>query len=119
MMTEEAFADGNMVPVVRVGGTVRRQGLAWSAAARAVLDHLAAVGFAGAPRFLGYDEIGREILSFIPGASGAADLAGIEGDDVLISVATLLRRYHQAMARFEPPAGPVWPRMVQAPAGGP
>jgi hypothetical protein len=34
---------------------------------QALLSHLHAVGFDGAPRPLGIDERGREVLSFIPG----------------------------------------------------
>ena len=33
----------------------------------ALLDHLERVGFSGAPRYLGSDERGREVLSYIPG----------------------------------------------------
>lgn len=118
-MIEERFADGNMAPVVRIGAAVHRSGLAWGAASAAVLRHLEAVGFDGAPRFLGHDESGREILSYIPGVSGAADLTGIAGDDALAGVANLLRRYHDAIATFTPPAAIVWPRMLHAPDRGP
>src|SRR3954454_9334545 len=55
--------------VVRVGDTVRRPQRPTSPATHALLRHLAAVGFAGAPRFLGVDEQGREVLSYIPGTA--------------------------------------------------
>ena len=49
--------------VVRIGDTVRRPQRATSPAIHALLRHLADVGFPGAPRFLGIDEQGREVLS--------------------------------------------------------
>ena len=53
--------------VSRVGDTVRRPWRPTSPATWALLDHLERVGFDGAPRFLGVDDRGREMLSFIPG----------------------------------------------------
>jgi hypothetical protein len=53
--------------VVRVGDTVRRPQRTTSAAAHALLQHLQDVSFDGAPRFLGVDSRGREVLSYIPG----------------------------------------------------
>jgi hypothetical protein len=59
----------NQGQVVRVGDTVRRPQRSRSAATHALLLHLEAVGFEGAPRFLGVDSRGREVLSYIPGAT--------------------------------------------------
>ncbi len=53
--------------VVRVGDTVRRPWRATSPATGALLEHLERVGFDGAPRFLGRDEDGREVLSYVDG----------------------------------------------------
>jgi hypothetical protein len=96
--------------VTRVGNTVRRPRA--SAATWALLDHLERVGFDGAPRFLGVDDRGREMLSFIPGE------AVIEPypewaltDDALVSVAELLQRYHDAVASFDA-GGRTWPDFV-------
>jgi hypothetical protein len=50
--------------VVRVGDTVRRPG---SPFAGLVLKHLERRGFGGAPRWVGRDEAGRDVLSFLPG----------------------------------------------------
>jgi hypothetical protein len=101
--------------VTRVGDSVRRPWRPTSPAVKALLDHLERVGFDGAPRFLGVDDRGRETLSFIPGE------AAIEPyppwaltDDALVSVAELLRRYHDAVASFDP-EGHAWPRSVPAP----
>jgi len=50
-VTEEPLRGGNMTGgVVRVGDTVRRPAAPWTPAVHALLDHLQAVGFRGAPR---------------------------------------------------------------------
>jgi hypothetical protein len=53
--------------VVRVGHTVRRPVNANSDYLHGLLLHLEQCGFEGAPRYLGIDHKGREILSFIEG----------------------------------------------------
>jgi hypothetical protein len=53
--------------VVRVGDTVRRPPGPNSALLREVLVFLERAGFDAGPRFLGYDERGRETLSFVEG----------------------------------------------------
>jgi hypothetical protein len=88
--------------VVRLGDTVRRPRRPTSAATQALLDHLEKVGFSGAPRFLGIDDDGREILSFIPGEAAIEPLpTWALTDDALVGVAELLRRYHDAAASFD------------------
>ena len=62
-MTEEPLHGGDVTTVVKVGDTVRRETGPWSAAVHALLQHFERVGFDGAPRFLGIDERGREILA--------------------------------------------------------
>lgn len=96
---------------VRVGDTVRRAPGPWTPAVHALLRHLEAAGFDGAPRVLGFDEQGREILSFLPGTVvGAARPwpVWVHSDDALRQVAGWLRDYHAAVASFAPSAGAVW-----------
>jgi hypothetical protein len=100
--------------ITRVGDTVRRPARKTSAATRALLDHLERVGFDGAPRHLGTDERGRETLSFVDGEVPIAPYPGWAlRDEALVSVAELLRRYHRAVAAFDP-SGHTWPRAVPA-----
>lgn len=98
--------------VVRVGDTVRRPTYPWSPFVHRLLQHLESVGFAYSPRFLGIDEKGREVLSFIEGICGADGyVEGVErGADAwamvvpevgLARFATLLREYHDAVATFD------------------
>ena len=104
--------------VVRIGDTVRRPLRATSTSTHALLRHLAAVGFAGAPRFLGVDEQGREVLSFVPGdaVTPPYPLSALT-DEALVSVALLLREYHEAVSTFD--AGPfAWPASPPTPCAG-
>jgi len=98
--------------ITRVGETVRRPWRPTSPAARAVLDHLERVGFDGAPRFLGVDDRGREMLSFVPGEAVVEPYpAWALTDEALVSVADLLRRYHDAVASFDA-TGHSWPQPI-------
>jgi hypothetical protein len=99
--------------VTRVGDTVRRPPS--GAASWALLEHLERVGFDAAPRFLGVDDRGREMLSFMPGEAAVEPYGDwVFTDEALVSVAELLRRYHAAVASFDP-AGHAWPDFVPAP----
>ena len=89
--------------VVRVGDTVRRPPGAGSQGVQALLRHLEHVGFDGAPRYLGEDEQGREVLTYIEGQVPIAPYpAWALTDEALAGVADLLRRYHSAVASFDP-----------------
>jgi hypothetical protein len=102
-MDEIPLAGGNVTAgVVRVGDTVRRPSGPWTPAVHGLLGHLERKGFAGAPRALGTDARGREILSFVEGAD----------DDALLRVARLIDDYHAAVADFRPPPDAVWSRIA-------
>ncbi|MDQ4491575.1 phosphotransferase [Sinomonas sp. ASV486] len=106
-MTNEVPLPGGDVTegIVRVGGTVRRPLGPHSPLVHAVLGHLESVGFEGAPRFLGLDDRGREVLTFVEGeVAGRPHPAWLADDARLASVARLLRAYDDAVAGFEPPA---------------
>ena len=66
-MEEQVLAGGKGGGAVRIGNTVRRQVGPWTPAVHALLHYLEEVGFTGAPKALGIDRQGREILSFLAG----------------------------------------------------
>lgn len=102
---EQELAGGtsNHGLVVRVGDTVRRPQTPASPAVHALLRHLERVGFDGAPRLLGTDDQGREVLSFVAGEAATPPYpAWARSDTALASVADLLRRYHAAVEDFDP-----------------
>ena len=104
--------------VVRVGDTVRRPHQPQSLAVASYLDHLEAAGFDAAPRYLGRDRAGRDVLSFLPGeVAGDPPEAWAADGALLASVAGLVARLHAASAGYRPPAGAVWGRdLVRLPA---
>jgi aminoglycoside phosphotransferase (APT) family kinase protein len=100
--------------VVQVGDTVRRP--PEPPGVRALLDWYERVGFDGAPRFLGFDEQGREVLSYVEGEPAFAPVPS--SDAVVAEIGRLLRRAHDAQAGFEPPADAGWDRHVTSLAHG-
>jgi hypothetical protein len=66
---EEPLAGGiaNQGTVVRVRDIVHRPASPFTASIFALREHLKDHGFEGAPRPLGIDEQGREILTFVEG----------------------------------------------------
>jgi hypothetical protein len=100
---EEKLTGGNTHDeVVRIGDTVRRPTGSWTPGVHALLAHLASAGYDGAPRLLGLDERGREVLSFVSGSVVWPDhFSLVESDDALGEVAASIRRYHDAAAGFD------------------
>jgi hypothetical protein len=99
--------------VIRVGDSVLRPAAPCRRATHALLAHLSAVGFDGAPRVLAASAT-TEMLTYIDGDAAVSPLP-VETltDAALVSVARLLSRYHQAVASFDP-AGYRWPRPIPA-----
>ena len=105
---EIPLAGGNVNPgVVRVGDTVRRATTKTSSTVHQLLLHLEEKGFDGSPRFLGIDEKGREILSFLQGETGTPAYIWL-GEKPVIAAAKLLRSYHDATLDFAQNDSMVW-----------
>ncbi|SEG56162.1 Phosphotransferase enzyme family protein [Thermomonospora echinospora] len=95
--------------VVRAGDTVRRPLRAHSPAVHGLLGHLERVGFEGAPRFLGIDELGREVLTWMPGETPGRPMREYAAtEEALRGVARLLRRFHDAVSMYEAPPDAPW-----------
>jgi aminoglycoside phosphotransferase (APT) family kinase protein len=108
--------DARYAPV-RVGDTVRR--IAGSAAVRELLLHLEAVGFQGAPRYLGMDDQGREVLSWVPGDVPLPPYPSwAMTDRALADLGALVRRLHEATASYVPRVTD-WAMDWADPDGGP
>lgn len=98
-MTEIPLTGGHITPeVVRVGETVRRTSQGTSFAVR-VLTHLETVGYAHAPRFLGVDDRGRLVLTFIPGRT--TDHPSQRAAGAYAAGGRMLRGLHEATAGNE------------------
>lgn len=98
---EELLAGGNVSKVFRSGNTVRRDLKSNSNRIHALLNYLESKGFNYAPKYIGTDEKGREILSFIEGEAGNYPLKKyMWSNDVLIEIAKMLRFYHDSVSDF-------------------
>ncbi|HEY6496271.1 MAG TPA: aminoglycoside phosphotransferase family protein [Trebonia sp.] len=108
---EVPLAGGDVTEgVVRAGDTVRRPLGPHSPLVHALLGHLESAGFDGAPRFLGIDAAGREVLSYIDGeVAGRPRPPWIADEARLASVGRLVRAYDDAAASFTPPPGALPP----------
>ncbi len=116
MESEEKLTGGNMTAVSRVGDTVRRGVGPWTKQVHKLLTHLRAKGIQEVPAPIGFDETGREILSFIPGRVGHYPLPeSLRTDEVLTSAARLLRRIHDATTDV----AQIWQSGWQAPTWEP
>ncbi|TDE08194.1 aminoglycoside phosphotransferase family protein [Jiangella asiatica] len=92
---EQPLAGGRVTGgVVRVGDTVRRSASPASRFVARLLSHLAKSGFDGCPQHLGWDQYGRDMLSFVPGYVPPRWQQFT--DDQVDCAAALLRQLHDA-----------------------
>jgi hypothetical protein len=91
---EYPLRGGSVSTVIRVGDTVRRQ--PGRRFVRELLGFLKRSGWGGAPRFLGVDEQGREILTFVDGYVPWQEpgVPAVTAEAGLVRVAELVREFH-------------------------
>jgi hypothetical protein len=103
--------------ITMAGDRVYRPAGWWTPTVHALLEHLHDVGFDRVPKPLGV--VGdQEVLTLIPGESGAAGWAKVVSDSGLRAFAGLLRDYHEAARGFVPPAGANWALSYPRSPGG-
>lgn len=109
---EEQLTGGNTSVVVRVGDTVRREAGPWTPAVHSLLQHFERVGFDGAPRVIGSDDRGREVLGYVAGRVGT--FAPHRLDEAFTTgalcqrIGSWLRAMHDAQVDFEPDPSLPW-----------
>lgn len=119
MSTEERLPAGRSgIEVWRSDKGVHRTTGPWMTTVHAFLRHLEASGFSSAPRVIGTDDSGREVLTFIEGEVLADPTwqpgrptpwpEWAQSEDGLVEAARLLRRLHDASASFAPPSDAIW-----------
>jgi Phosphotransferase enzyme family len=91
---EYSLRGGSVNTVVRAGDTVRRR--PGGPFVHELLDFFERSGWGGAPRFLGLDEQGREILSFVDGYVPWQEpgMPGVTAEASLVRVVELVREFH-------------------------
>jgi hypothetical protein len=98
---EVPLPGGNVGGAVRVGDTVRRNTGPWTPAVHAILGYVAS-RVPHVPRVLGFDDQGREILSYLPGRVVDIDTELLSPGQI-VSVVGWTRRFHDAVAGFHHP----------------
>ena len=110
-MSEETLAGGLTDGAVRIGGVVHKRASPWTPTVHALLRHLEYAGVDGVPRALGFDEQGRQMLTYLPGEVVGDSVpwpAWAYADSTLVQVGRWLRRVHDATVSFVPPADERW-----------
>src|SRR4051812_259822 len=110
-MREVTLSGGNTTGAVLIGDVVHKRASPWTPTVHALLRFLEEAGFAGAPRARGFDDQGREMLTYLPGET-IGDRTPWPGwataDAMLAQVGRWLRRLHDLTADFAPPAPERW-----------
>jgi aminoglycoside phosphotransferase (APT) family kinase protein len=84
---------------VRVGDTVRRGRGERAEFVHQLLRHFERCGWTGAPRLLGVDEQGREVLTFLEGhVAWRSPTDQVDSTESLVRVARLVRQFHDLTA---------------------
>ncbi len=98
---------GAMAGVTRIGRTVHRESGPWSPAVHELLAYLKSVRFKGVPNVKGYDNRGREVLTYVDGRGVPVD-DEVVLDEVLVGAVTWLREYHDVVDGFRPEGIRTW-----------
>ena len=103
----EPLQGGAVGGATRVGRTVRRPTGPWTPAVHELLAHLNAHGLRGLPEVQGFDDDGREVLSYVEGRGVPVD-DEVVLDTVLEEAGTWLRDFHDAVDDFRPEGPRTW-----------
>lgn len=99
---EETVLNGGLVNrVVRVGDTVRRMPSTCTPTIHRLLAYVRGRGITWTPEPLGFDHLGREMLSYLPGVVPHETPAWLWSEVVLTDAARSLRDWHDATVGFE------------------
>ena len=101
------MTEGRMGGAVIVGDTVRKPVRRWTPAVHDLLRHLENVGFDGAPRVLGVDDSGREILTYLP-SDARSRIDAPKSDEAPVGLGRLLRDFRESVNGFEARADGSW-----------
>ncbi len=102
---ETPLPGGKLNLVVRIGDTVHRPAGPWTPIVHDLLRHIRGHGFALGPEPLGFDDQGREVLSYIGGHTVGVDFpwpSWVWDEGLLAHVGRATARYHRAAADFRP-----------------
>ncbi|HEY7177490.1 MAG TPA: phosphotransferase [Micromonosporaceae bacterium] len=96
---------------MRIGGVVHKGTAPWTPSVHALLRRLESANVDGVPRVLGFDEQGRQMLTYLPGeviGDRVVLPSWVYADSTLVQVGEWMRRIHDATAVFVPPEEERW-----------
>lgn len=96
----------NAGSIIRIGDTIRRPRSPGSEVVEALLLHLEKAGWPHSPRFLGVDDVQRQVLSYLPGQTLREppwQTDDLDNAHHLGQIAGLLRSLHDTTVSFIPP----------------
>ncbi|WP_143348210.1 phosphotransferase [Ensifer adhaerens] len=101
------LSGGGRTAVSRRGAVVLRETGPWAPSVHALLRHFEVAGFDGAPRVVGsgFDEAGREMLTYVEGDILAP---APWSDEAIAELGRLMREMHDAAASFQFPQEARW-----------
>lgn len=106
-LKEEILSGGSLNQVVKMGNAVHRS-VKGHPMLHSYLRFLETSGMTGVPRFLGLDEHGREILTYLPGKTMGPDYPHyhpcLHSDETIIDMARFMRKLHDISVGFLPKA---------------
>ncbi|MFJ8045804.1 phosphotransferase enzyme family protein [Kitasatospora sp. NPDC096147] len=110
MIQDGESMQGGLSLVRREGDTIRRPWRSWTPAVHGLLRQLERAGLTGVPRVLGGSAAsGEEVLSLLPGEVGLGRWpSALRSDHGVTALGRWLRRYHEAVRDFRPPADALW-----------
>lgn len=98
---------GNAGGATRIGRTVRRPTGPWTPAVHELLTYLTEQGLRGVPELHGFDDEGREMLTYVEGRGVPVDREVVL-DNVLTEAVTWLRDFHDIVEGFRPEGPRQW-----------
>ena len=117
-MTNELSLGGNLNDAVRIGDTVHRRAGPYTPAVQSLLRYLERAGYP-APRVVGMDAQGREVLRFIEGEAHSGTLEPLPdhvmAETHVAEAGRLLRRYHDVVMDFRPAPNSQWRLVAPTP----
>ena len=98
---QKRMSGGNVSTVYKNGNYVCRTQKEGSERIHRWLGHLEAMQLSGVPRFIGIDDRGREVLTYLEGETADYPLKSyMWSDEAIQDVARLMRRIHDASTDF-------------------
>ena len=94
---------------------MHREAGPWTPAIHELLRHLEHAGFDGAPRVVGFDDRGREVLTYVEGEAGSLHLPpALLHEHGIRALGRFIRGFHDAVAAFVPAQDAVYRIGVRA-----